>query len=99
MDQEEKGKQNIPWKWAVRNKCREVKQHGGILITVCCDWNRCTQIIVEKDNTGLEHWSNILGITKLEKTVIAQVSNKGLNFVKELEMKKGTTLTINIKST
>lgn len=33
------------------------------------------------------------GTTKLKKTVIAQVSNKGLKFVKMLEMKKeGTNL-------
>lgn len=37
------------------------------------------------------------GTTKLKKTVIAQVSNKGLKFVKMLEMKKeGTNLIISV---
>lgn len=34
MGQEEKRRQNIPWKGDTRNKYREVNKHGGVLVIV-----------------------------------------------------------------
>lgn len=46
MGQEEKGKQNIPWKGIVRTTTEKQEKHRGILKIVCFDWDIRTRMVV-----------------------------------------------------